>query len=108
LAQWDRKRFWEIVRSVNPRITAPTYEFINSWWDMALAGNAERLCDSPAARLLIHDREHKLKKNLARLDNPGAQELWTGDSGASQLEFRWFITQRLLGDIFDGLEATDA
>jgi hypothetical protein len=108
LAQWDRKRFWEIVRSVNPRITAPTHEFINSWWDMALAGNAERLCDSPAARLLIRDREHKLKKNLARLDNPGAQELWTGDSGTSQLEFRWFITQRLLGDIFDGLEAADA
>jgi hypothetical protein len=108
LAQWDRKRFWEIARSVNPRITAPTHEFINSWWDMALAGNAERLCDSPAARLLIHDREHKLKKNLARLDNPGAQELWTGDSGTSQLEFRWFISQRLLGDIFDGLEAADA
>jgi hypothetical protein len=31
---------------------------------MALAGNAERLCDSPAARLLIHDREHKLKRIL--------------------------------------------
>ncbi len=108
LAEWDRPRFWEIVRSVNPRITAPTHEFINSWWDSALAGNTERLCDSPAARLLIRDREHKLKKNLARLDNPGAQELWTGDSGTAQLDFRWFITQRLLGDIFDGLEAADA
>ena len=108
LAQWDRKRFWEIVRSVNPRITGPTHEFINSWWDSALAGDAERLCDSPAARLLIRDRERRLKKNLARLDNAGAQELWTGDSGTSQLEFRWFITQRLLGDIFDGLEAADA
>ena len=67
-----------------------------------------RLCDSPAARLLIRDREHQLKKNLARIDNPGAQELWTGDSGTAQLEFRWFISQRLLGDIFDGLEAADA
>jgi Family of unknown function (DUF6361) len=108
LARWDKKRFWEIVSSVNPRITAPTHEFVDNWWDSALAGNTERLCDSPAARLLIRDREHKLKKNLARLDNPGAQELWTGDSGTSQLEFRWFITQRLLGDIFDGLEAADA
>ena len=108
LAEWDRKRFWEIIHSVNPGITAPTHEFINRWWDSALAGNAERLCDSPAARLLIRDRERRLKKNLARLDNPGAQELWTGDSGTSQFDFRWFITQRLLGDIFDGLEAADA
>jgi hypothetical protein len=57
---------------------------------------------------LIREREHRLKKNLARIDNPGAQELWTGDSGTAQLEFRWLISQRLLGDIFDGLEAPDA
>lgn len=108
LAQWDRKRFWELVRSVNPRITGPTYEFINAWWDRALAGDAVRLCDSPAARLLIRDRERRLKKNLARIDNPRAQELWAGDSGTAQLEFRWFISQRLLGDILDGLELPDA
>jgi hypothetical protein len=108
LAQWKRERFWELVRSVNPRITGSTYEFINAWWDLALAGDAVRLCDSPAARLLIRERERRLKKNLARIDNPRAQELWTGDSGTAQLEFRWFISQRLLGDIFDGLEAPDA
>ncbi|MGD0872641.1 MAG: DUF6361 family protein [Bryobacteraceae bacterium] len=107
LAQWNRERFWELVRAVNPRITASTHEFINTWWDLALAGDA-RLRDNPAARLLIRDRERRLKKNLARIDNPGAQELWTGDSGTAQLEFRWFISQRLLGDIFDGLEASDA
>lgn len=108
LVQWDRERFWKLVRSVNPRITGPTYDFINTWWDFALTGDAARLCDSPTARLLIRDREHRLKKNLARIDNPGAQELWTGDSGTAQLEFRWLISQRLLGDIFDGLEAPDA
>jgi hypothetical protein len=108
LAQWDRKRFWELVRSVNPRITGPTYEFINTWWDHALAGDAALLSDSPAARLLIRDRERRLKKSLARIDNPRAQELWAGDSGTAQLEFRWFISQRLLGDIFEGLELHDA
>jgi hypothetical protein len=108
LAQWDRKRFWELVRSANPRITGPTYEFINAWWDHALAGDAARLCDSPAARLSIRERERRLKKSLARIDNPRAQELWAGDSGTAQLEFRWFISQRLLGDIFDGLELPDA
>jgi hypothetical protein len=108
LAQWDRKRFWEIVRSTNPRISVATYEFINTWWDFALAGDAASLCDSRAARLLIRDREGRLKKNLARIDNPRAQELWTGDSGTAQLEFRWSISQRLLGDIFDGLGAPNA
>lgn len=108
LAQWDRKRFWEIVRSVNPRITSPTFEFINAWWDLVLGGDPARLRDSAAARLLIHDRERRLKKSLARIDNPRAQELWTGDSGTAPLEFRWFISQKLLGDIFHGLEAPDA
>jgi hypothetical protein len=108
LAQWDRKRFWELVRSVNPRITASTFEFINTWWDLGLTGDAARLRDNSGARLLIRDRERRLKKSLARIDNPRAQELWTGDSGSAQLEFRWFISQRLLGDVFDGLEAPDA
>src|SRR5260370_5374406 len=30
LAQWNRERFWELVRAVNTRITASTYEFINT------------------------------------------------------------------------------
>jgi hypothetical protein len=96
LAQWNRERFWELVRSVNPRITGLTREFINGWWDLTLAGDAPRLCDSMAARLLISEREGR---------HPRAQELWTGDSGTAQLEFRWLISQRLLDDIFDGLEA---
>jgi hypothetical protein len=108
LAHWSRQRFWELVRSINPRITNPTYEFINTWWDLALKGEVAQLRESPAARSLIRERERRLKKNLARIDNPGAQEMWNGDSGTAQLEFRWFISQRLLGDIFDGLAAPDA
>jgi hypothetical protein len=50
----------------------------------------------------------RLKKNLARIGNARAQELWSGDSGSAQLEFRWLISQRLLGDIFEGLEMSDA
>lgn len=108
LAEWNRERFWQMIHAVNPRITNPTYDFINTWWDHALAGNAARLCDSPSVRSLIRERERRLKKNLARIDNPRAQELWAGDSGTAQLEFRWVISQGLLGDIFDGLEAPDA
>jgi hypothetical protein len=108
LVGWNRKRFWQLIHAVNPRITSPTYEFINTWWDLALAGEVARLFESSTARSLIRQRERRLKKSLARIDNPRAQELWTGDSGTAQLEFRWLISQRLLGDIFDGLEVADA
>ena len=108
LVAWQRTRFWELIRAVNPRISNPTYEFINWWWDQALAGDAAGLRDSVSARSLIGERERRLKKNLARIGNARAQELWNGDSGSAQLEFRWLISQRLLGDIFEGLELPGA
>ena len=108
LADWKRKRFWELIRATNPRISSPTYDFINEWWDLALGDDTARLFDSSIARALITERERRLKKSLARIGNPRAQELWKGESGSAQLEFRWRISQRLLGDIFEGLEAPDA
>jgi hypothetical protein len=108
LGQWNRARFWEIVRSANPRITNPTYHFINAWWNLALGDGAAQVSTNRAARLLIRDRERQLKKSLARIDNPRAQELWNGNSGTAQLDFRWDISQKLLRDIFDGLEASGA
>jgi hypothetical protein len=107
-ASWKRDRFWDLVRGANPRISPPTRDFINTWWDLALAGDPESLRDNRSARSLIRDRERRLKKNLARIDNPRAQELWQGASGTAQLEFRWSISQRLLDDIFSGLESSDA
>ena len=107
LAEWNRTRFWEIVFSVNPRITAPTRDFVNGWWDIALDRGAQ-LSGAPAVRVFIRDRERRLKKALARIDNPRAQELWNGDSGTAQMDFRWNISQRLLGDIFEGLGASVA
>jgi hypothetical protein len=108
LVSWNRPRFWELVRAINSRITTPTYEFINAWWDLALAGDAARLRENASVRALIREREKRLKKTLARIGNPRAQELWNGDSGSAQLDFRWDIAQDLLRDIFDGLEAPDA
>ena len=108
LAQWNRNRFWEIVDSGHQRITNRTTDFINTWWDLALAGGAAQLSANARARLLISERERQLKRGLARIDNPRAQELWNGSSGTARLEYRWTISQRLLDDIFDGLEKADA
>lgn len=108
LKAWKRSRFWELARAGKPRISAPTYDFSNAWWDYVLDTGAANLRDNAPVRTLIRDREQKLKKNLARIGNPRARELWNGDSGSAQLEYRWLISQRLLGDIFKGLEASDA
>ncbi len=107
-ASWKRERFWELIRAANQRISTPTRDFVNTWWGLALAGDASGLRDDRSARSLIRDRERRLKKNLARIDNPRAQELWTGASGTAQLEFRWGISQKLLEDIFTGLGSSDA
>lgn len=107
-ASWKRQRFWELIHGANARITTPTRDFIDTWWDLALAGDASNLRGNRAARSLIRERERRLKKNLARIDNPRAQEIWQGASGTAQLEFRWGISQQLLEDILTGLESPDA
>src|SRR6202162_858444 len=107
-AFWKRERFWKLITAANPRISTSTHDFINTWWNLALAGDALALRDDRSARTLIRERERRLKKNLARIDNPRALELWNGASGTAQLEFRWGISQQLLQDIFTGLESADA
>ena len=106
--EWNRQRFWKIAEIGNRRISSGAHEFINAWWDLAIGSDAPQLRDSTSARKLITARELRLKKNLARIGNPRAQELWNGDSGSAPLEFRWLISQRLLSDIYQGLETADA
>jgi hypothetical protein len=62
-AEWNRTRFWEIVFSVNPRITAPTGDFVHGWWDIAL-DRGMQIRGAPAVRVFIRDRERRLKKTL--------------------------------------------
>jgi hypothetical protein len=105
---WKRNDFWQHARAGNARIGETTSDFINTWWDYVLAGNPGELLDLPSVRSLITDRERRLKKNLARIGNPRARELWNGEAGSAQLDFRWQVSQKLLSDIFDGLEVANA
>jgi hypothetical protein len=107
-AAWQQDRFWEIVFKANPQVSKWTKDFIEQWWTFALDGDASRLRNNQDARAVIYSRERKLKKNLARLDNPRALELWNGESGTAQLDFRWNITRDLLNDIAAGLEPAHA
>ena len=100
--QWDV--FWQSVHRVNARIPVPTLHFINTWIDLALhARSAASLIDSRPGRELIHHRERRLKRGLARLDNVRALEMWGGKSGTQRLSYRWPQAQVIVQDILTGL-----
>jgi hypothetical protein len=102
-ARWDRGRFWEIVKGTGT-ITQPTRLFIDTWLNMALLpSTAKTIADCEQARRLIREREQLLKRGLARLNNPRAQELWNGEAGTAQLNYRWRVSQVIVLDILKGL-----
>ncbi|MEW8439615.1 MAG: DUF6361 family protein [Candidatus Thiodiazotropha taylori] len=106
LDRWvdSRSDFWEVIHRVNPRIPIPTVHFINTWTDIALdTDGIDTLIGSRAARDLIHHRERRLKRALARLDNPRALEMWSGAAGTQQLSYRWQQVQTIVQDILRGL-----
>ncbi len=102
LTQWDwQEGFWRIVTEGNPRLSRLTRQFVEAWLALALA-SPDNLLNNQEARSLLHHRERHLKRNLARLDNPRALELWQGASGANQLNYRWSTAQTLISDILAG------
>jgi len=106
LKHWveSRAEFWDAIHLVNQRIPVPTVHFINTWMDLAIrVDGVDALIDSRSARDLIHHRERRLKRTLARLDNPRALETWSGAAGTQQLSYRWQQAQIILQDILRGL-----
>ena len=107
-SSWDTPEFWKMVTSGGARIPHPTRVFSEAWLEMALSsGVTERIAGEKRARRLIRDRERRLKGGLARLENRRALDMWGGDSGTAQIDYRWPITQRIVSDILEGL-ARDA
>ncbi len=106
LTQWDRKRFWDIVRKdAQVPVKYSTQSFIEHWLDLALNDGAARdIASNTKARDLIHNRERALKHGLARLDNRRALELWNGAAGTGQLDFRWKQTGIITEDILKALK----
>ena len=106
LSKWahSRTNFWKAIHQINTRIPIPTVQFVNTWIDLALgADGVETLIGSRSARDLIHRRERRLKRALARLDNTRALEMWSGAAGTQRLSYRWPQAQVILQDILRGL-----
>jgi hypothetical protein len=105
---WKKESFWDLIYSLNPTIANGTRQFIDRWWDYSRTQCRSTLRDDMGVRRFIEDREKSLKKDLARLGNPNAKNGWGGDSGSGQMDYRWWISQRILDDILFGLEDGDA
>jgi hypothetical protein len=100
LAGWDLEALWFMAEADEPRVPQHSKRFIRNWVQLILEkDDPARIIEDAQARVLISNRERSLKKNLARLHNPRALELWSGKSGADRLDFRWKVVQKLVEDI---------
>jgi hypothetical protein len=109
LEAWAREElpdFWVLVRSA--RVTPPARRFVEDFLARVLSSGPARLVDDAQARGLVHAREVFLKRRLARLVNRTSLSIWGGAAGASQLDVRWGIGQRLLLDILPAPDGADA
>lgn len=107
LGDWYLRDFWMLLNVQGARVTHRTRDFVNEWIELTRESQHPiLLLESPAARELILRREKWLKKARSRFSNRRHLELWKGDSGTRQLDFRWTASQRLLMDIVEGLNST--
>lgn len=110
VAPWDRADMWSRLIAINPRINTNlrARAFIEAWIDLVLAGRADGAANDVELRDLVARREKTVKKTQSRLVNSKLLRGWTGASGSRQLVYRWPQVRRMLADIHDGMEATDA
>lgn len=105
---WDLDEFWALVLRANPRIAPPSRAFVTAWVRLLQATDPLSIADDARAREFIENRERTQKKSQARLRNEKLLSAWSGASGSGQLTFRWGNVRRIVTDIHDGLERSDA
>ncbi len=101
--KWDQAAFWTLVTK-HGRIPAQTQSFVRRWINTLLGGkDLPRIEKDKKARRLVRSREISLKRGRSRFKSKQHRELWGGAAGNFQLDFRWWVTKRLVNDIIDGL-----
>jgi hypothetical protein len=103
-SDWDTDDFWSLIDEHNPRLRLPTRRFIGEWITIAAERPEAIAHGDPDVRSLIKTREHRMKGSQARLVSRRALERWKGEAGTRQIDYRWPVTQRMIGDIEEGLE----
>ena len=106
LIAWDRRAFWALVRE-RGRIPPLTRRFVDQWIDIVVGqSGVVDVASSEDARFTVRDQEVWLKRGRSRFENPRHLEMWRGQSGTGQMDYRWPIARRITNDILRGLGAT--
>jgi hypothetical protein len=108
IGTWNLRDLWSYVRAANPRISVHTIRFTTQWIEAVRDGRAAGAADDKALCDLVAHRELQQKGRQARLTNDRLMRQWSGASGTQALDYRWPLVRRLVIDLIDGLEQTDA
>jgi hypothetical protein len=108
LLAWDRDDFWQLLlaRQLVPSLN--TQYFVNEWCGCVLEGDAAMLRAADRTRDLIFARETQVKGALARCTNRRSREMWNGEAGLAQFDFRWSNARVILRDVAAGLAGDHA
>jgi hypothetical protein len=101
--EWSARELpelWELLREW--RITPPSRRFITDFTHRIRSAGPHAIADDAEARGLVHAREVRLKRRLARLENASALNRWSGASGAGRLDMRWGTSQQILLEVVAG------
>ena len=108
LAGWRLDEVWRVVRSMGRTPGNPMQIFVENWVETLKRRGPEAVVRNDSeARILVRDRESRLKGNRARLVSPRHLELWGGQSGTGRMDYRWGVTGGILRDIIDGLARSE-
>ena len=103
----NMNKFWSSEPLKYARIPERTKIFVEDWSKITIIERKYKsLIDDSTTKNLIRNREFRLKRSRARLDNIRALELWSGDSGTSILDYRWRTVRTIVSDIVAGLNNT--
>ncbi len=96
--------FWQGPALSTCHVSLHTRRFVETWGSFALQFPGPReVADHKPSESLLREREATLKRSRSRLENPRALELWPGQSGIHQYNYRWPVTSSFVEDILKGL-----
>lgn len=108
--RWDLADFWRLL-DLQPRPPRrPTRDFVEAWHALVVAEDPAAALESATAHALIRSRESAIKGALARTapGNRRAREMWRGESGLGQLDYRWSNAAVVIRDVQQGLGMLNA
>lgn len=109
LAAWKQPHFWQVVDDAEGRIPDDTVRFVRWWFDLALSSDRRRRLQDPETHEEIKQREWRMKRGRARLQNRRQLERWRDGIGTGRLGFRWGTVRTLISDIVTAdVESVDA